>query len=91
MSAAASTLTYDVFVNDPPPNDRAGLLPNGDAKGGSPVASTLQEELGAVRDSFEGASSSGRSNPFARRSASRRTPSSSAGGSRRSTTRPRSH
>jgi glyoxylase-like metal-dependent hydrolase (beta-lactamase superfamily II) len=41
MSATVSTLTYDVFVNDPPPNDRAGLLPNGEAKGGSPVASTL--------------------------------------------------
>ena len=32
--------TYDVFVNDPPPQDN-GLLPNGEAKGGSPVASTL--------------------------------------------------
>jgi glyoxylase-like metal-dependent hydrolase (beta-lactamase superfamily II) len=36
-----TTLSYDVFVNDPPPNDRAGLLPNGEQKGGSPVASTL--------------------------------------------------
>ena len=32
--------TYDVFVNDPPPQDN-GLLPNGEPKGGSPVASTL--------------------------------------------------
>ena len=41
MSATVSTLSYDVFVSDPPANDRAGLLPNGDPKGGSPVASTL--------------------------------------------------
>jgi glyoxylase-like metal-dependent hydrolase (beta-lactamase superfamily II) len=33
-------LTYDVFVNNPPPQDN-GLLPNGEPKGGSPVASTL--------------------------------------------------
>ena len=33
-------LGYDVFVNDPPPQDN-GLLPNGEPKGGSPVASTL--------------------------------------------------
>src|SRR5580700_2964465 len=33
-------LSYDVFVNEPPPRDD-GLLPNGDLKGGSPVASTL--------------------------------------------------
>ena len=33
-------LTYDVFVNDPPPQDN-GLLPNREPKGGSPVASTL--------------------------------------------------
>jgi glyoxylase-like metal-dependent hydrolase (beta-lactamase superfamily II) len=33
-------LSYDVFVNEPPPQDN-GLLPNGDPKGGSPVASTL--------------------------------------------------
>ena len=33
-------LSYDVFVNEPPPRDD-GLLPNGDPKGGSPVASTL--------------------------------------------------
>ena len=41
MTADLTTLTYEVFVNDPPPNDRAGLLPNGEPKGGSPVASTL--------------------------------------------------
>jgi glyoxylase-like metal-dependent hydrolase (beta-lactamase superfamily II) len=35
----ASTLTYDVFVNDPPPQD--GVLPNGDPKRFSPTASTL--------------------------------------------------
>src|SRR5262249_33499633 len=34
------SLTYDVFVNDPPPRND-GFLPNGDPKGGSPVASTL--------------------------------------------------
>ena len=34
------TLTYDVFVSDPPPRN-SGLLPNGEPKGGSPVASTL--------------------------------------------------
>jgi len=33
-------LSYDVFINEPPPQDN-GLLPNGDPKGGSPVASTL--------------------------------------------------
>jgi hypothetical protein len=33
-------LSYDVLVNDPPPQDN-GLLPNGEPKGGSPVASTL--------------------------------------------------
>jgi glyoxylase-like metal-dependent hydrolase (beta-lactamase superfamily II) len=36
---AASTLTYDVFVNDPPPQD--GMLPNGEPKLFSPMASTL--------------------------------------------------
>jgi glyoxylase-like metal-dependent hydrolase (beta-lactamase superfamily II) len=41
MAADVTTLSYEVFVNDPPPNDRAGLLPNGEPKGGSPVASTL--------------------------------------------------
>jgi len=34
------SLAYDVFVNDPPPRND-GFLPNGDSKGGSPVASTL--------------------------------------------------
>src|SRR5499425_2678685 len=33
-------LAFDVFVNEPPPRSD-GLLPNGDPKGGSPVASTL--------------------------------------------------
>jgi glyoxylase-like metal-dependent hydrolase (beta-lactamase superfamily II) len=37
---STSSLAYDVFVNDPPPQDN-GLLPNGEPKGGSPVASTL--------------------------------------------------
>jgi glyoxylase-like metal-dependent hydrolase (beta-lactamase superfamily II) len=35
----AGTLSYDVFVNDPPPP--AGLLPNGEPKRFSPMASTL--------------------------------------------------
>ena len=35
-----TALDYDVFVSDPP-QGRAGLLPNEDPKGGSPVASTL--------------------------------------------------
>src|SRR5262245_37097109 len=34
------TLSYDVFVNDPPPQDN-GFLPNGEPKGGSPIASRL--------------------------------------------------
>src|SRR5215471_12176145 len=34
------TLTYDVFINEPPSHN-TGVLPNGEAKGGSPVASTL--------------------------------------------------
>jgi hypothetical protein len=34
-----SSLSYDVFVNDPPPQN--GLLPNGEPKRFSPVASTL--------------------------------------------------
>jgi len=34
------SLAYDVFVNDPPPRND-GVLPNGEPKGGSPVASTL--------------------------------------------------
>ncbi|MBO0882906.1 MAG: MBL fold metallo-hydrolase, partial [Mycobacterium sp.] len=32
-------ITYDVFVNDPPP--QAGVLPNGEPKRFSPMASTL--------------------------------------------------
>jgi glyoxylase-like metal-dependent hydrolase (beta-lactamase superfamily II) len=36
----SETLSYDVFVSDPPPHND-GLLPNGEPKGGSPVASTL--------------------------------------------------
>jgi glyoxylase-like metal-dependent hydrolase (beta-lactamase superfamily II) len=36
---AAGTLTYDVCVNDPPPQD--GLLPNGEPRLFSPEASTL--------------------------------------------------
>ena len=39
MSSAATTVTYDVFVNDPPPQD--GVLPNGEPKLFSPEASTL--------------------------------------------------
>ena len=35
----AQNLAYDVFVNDPPPQD--GLLPNGEPKRFSPMASTL--------------------------------------------------
>jgi glyoxylase-like metal-dependent hydrolase (beta-lactamase superfamily II) len=35
----AGNLSYDVFVNDPPPPD--GLLPNGEPKRFSPMASTL--------------------------------------------------
>ena len=35
----AITLTYEVFVNDPPPQD--GVLPNGEPKRFSPMASTL--------------------------------------------------
>src|SRR6202046_3434902 len=38
--AVIETLSYDVFVNDPPPHNN-GFLPNGERKGGSPVASTL--------------------------------------------------
>src|SRR5262245_1902902 len=34
-----STLSYEVFVNDPPPQD--GVLPNGEPKRFSPTASTL--------------------------------------------------
>src|SRR5262245_30227800 len=36
----AETLAYEVFVNDPPSHNN-GSLPNGEPKGGSPVASTL--------------------------------------------------
>lgn len=35
----AGNLGYDVLVNDPPPQD--GLLPNGEPKRFSPMASTL--------------------------------------------------
>jgi len=35
----AGNFTYDVFVNDPPPQD--GVLPNGEPKRFSPMASTL--------------------------------------------------
>jgi len=38
---SAVPLGYDVFVNDPPHKADAPLLPNGEPKGGSPVASTL--------------------------------------------------
>jgi glyoxylase-like metal-dependent hydrolase (beta-lactamase superfamily II) len=37
---STENLTYDVFVNDPPPQDN-GLLPNGEPKLFSPQASTL--------------------------------------------------
>src|SRR5262249_60431446 len=40
VSTETETLTYEVFINDPPPQNN-GLLPNGEPKGGSPVASTL--------------------------------------------------
>jgi glyoxylase-like metal-dependent hydrolase (beta-lactamase superfamily II) len=40
VSTGTETLTYEVFINDPPPQNN-GLLPNGEPKGGSPVASTL--------------------------------------------------
>jgi hypothetical protein len=33
--AVTQTLSYDVFVNDPPPHNN-GFLPNGERKGGSP-------------------------------------------------------
>ena len=39
-SEVTETLTYDVFVNEPPPQDN-GLLPNGELKQFSPQASTL--------------------------------------------------
>ena len=37
--AVSETLTYDVFVNEAPPQD--GVLPNGEPKRFSPQASTL--------------------------------------------------
>lgn len=37
--SATETLTYEVFVNEPPPQD--GVLPNGEPKRFSPMASTL--------------------------------------------------
>lgn len=37
--SSGDTLAYDVFVNDPPPQD--GVLPNGEPKAFSPMASTL--------------------------------------------------
>ena len=37
---STGNLAYDVFVNEPPPQNN-GDLPNGEPKGGSPVASTL--------------------------------------------------
>ena len=37
---STETFTYDVFVNDPPPQDN-GFLPNGEPKLFSPQASTL--------------------------------------------------
>jgi glyoxylase-like metal-dependent hydrolase (beta-lactamase superfamily II) len=40
MISTTGRLKYDVFVNDPPPRHN-GLLPSGEPKGGSPVASTL--------------------------------------------------
>src|SRR5215831_11239631 len=39
--SAAPNLTYEVFVSDPPSPHTGSLLPNGEPKGGSPVASTL--------------------------------------------------
>jgi hypothetical protein len=38
-TTATETLTFDVFVNEPPPND--GVLPNGEPKRLSPTAGTL--------------------------------------------------
>jgi len=38
---SSEQLTYDVFVNEAPSHSNAQLLPNGEPKGGSPVASTL--------------------------------------------------
>src|SRR5262249_36007312 len=41
IMTSTESLTYEVFVNDPPQHENAPLLPNGEPKGGSPVASTL--------------------------------------------------
>src|SRR5262245_30856345 len=41
MSSTSENLNYDVFVNEEPSHNNAQLLPNGEPKGGSPVASTL--------------------------------------------------
>jgi len=38
--STTTAITYDVFVNDPPAHGR-GVLPTGEPRGGSPVASTL--------------------------------------------------
>ena len=38
--SSTESIAYDVFVNDPPPQDN-GLLPNGEPKQFSPMASTL--------------------------------------------------
>jgi glyoxylase-like metal-dependent hydrolase (beta-lactamase superfamily II) len=38
---STENLFYDVFINEPPPHRSGGFLPNGEPKGGSPVASTL--------------------------------------------------
>src|SRR5262245_56582564 len=40
IMSVTATLTYHVFVSDPPAHGN-GVLPNGELKGGSPVASTL--------------------------------------------------
>jgi glyoxylase-like metal-dependent hydrolase (beta-lactamase superfamily II) len=37
---STENLAYDVFINEPPPQNN-GVLPNGEPKGGSPVTSTL--------------------------------------------------
>ena len=39
-NASIASLSYEVFVNDPPPQDN-GVLPNGEPKLFSPMASTL--------------------------------------------------
>jgi glyoxylase-like metal-dependent hydrolase (beta-lactamase superfamily II) len=41
MSSTSENLSYDVFVNEEPSHNNVQLLPNGEPKGGSPVASTL--------------------------------------------------